>query len=137
MIGVALAAMPHKLSEASETCFGDLLLCSFASHPAVSLFSISLSLCLLSQGTLIGLYADKRYKSGEDDKKALPLQSIEIIGGEVYGNPMKIFSENLRVGAAVVRRIVRFFIPRCFMAHLKCCRRNLLLLTQRRRSHPG
>lgn len=38
---------------------------------------------LPSQGALVGLYADKRYKSGDDEKKDLPLQSIEIIGGEV------------------------------------------------------
>ncbi|CAM9663960.1 unnamed protein product [Pylaiella littoralis] len=36
----------------------------------------------LAQGTLIELYVDKRYKSGKDAKKDLPLQSVEIIGGE-------------------------------------------------------
>eukprot|EP00903_Cladosiphon_okamuranus_P013572 g12642.t1 len=40
----------------------------------------------LAQGALVGLYADKRYKSGDDDKKDLPLQSIDIIGGEESAN---------------------------------------------------
>ncbi|CAM9937203.1 unnamed protein product [Scytosiphon promiscuus] len=40
------------------------------------------STAALAQGALIGLYADKRYKTGDGDKKPLPLQSIEIIGGE-------------------------------------------------------
>eukprot|EP00752_Nemacystus_decipiens_P009097 g8122.t1 len=35
----------------------------------------------LAQGVLVGLYADQRYKSGDDDK-ALPLKSLDIIGGE-------------------------------------------------------
>lgn len=47
------------------------------------LFHVAILCCLPSQGALVGLYADKRYKSGDDDKKDLPLQSIEIIGGEV------------------------------------------------------
>ncbi|CAM9241779.1 unnamed protein product, partial [Ectocarpus fasciculatus] len=36
----------------------------------------------LTQGALIGMYADQRYKSRKEDKKDLPLQSIDIIGGE-------------------------------------------------------
>ncbi|CAM9562700.1 unnamed protein product, partial [Ectocarpus sp. 13 AM-2016] len=36
----------------------------------------------LTQGALIGMYADQRYKTRKEDKKDLPLQSIDIIGGE-------------------------------------------------------
>lgn len=59
-------------------CYAYLIMCVCLSRP------LSRSVYILLQGTLIGLYADKRYKSGKDDKKDLPLQSVEIIGGEVH-----------------------------------------------------
>ncbi|CAM9502920.1 unnamed protein product [Ascophyllum nodosum] len=53
----------------------------------------------LAQGALIGLYADSRYKSGDDSQKPLPLQSLNIIGGE--GEGLKGFDTAKAVASGV------------------------------------
>lgn len=39
--------------------------------------------CCCYQGLLIGLYTDTRFKTAEDAQKPLPLELVNIIGGEV------------------------------------------------------
>lgn len=65
---------------------------------------VDLVLLLPRQGALVGLYADQRYKSGDDDKKPLPLKSIEIIGGEVWytGTCTRMFAPRIVHYAAVL-----------------------------------
>ena len=69
------------LSLRAASRFLVLLICT--SHGFLAWSVTSAIFHLASQGALVGLYADTRYKSGDDDKKELPLQSIDIIGGEV------------------------------------------------------
>lgn len=37
----------------------------------------------IGQGALIGLYVDNRFKTEDEAQKPLPLETMEIIGGEV------------------------------------------------------
>lgn len=43
----------------------------------------------VNQGVLIGMYADQRYKSGDDARKPCPLESVDILGAkkQVRGAP--------------------------------------------------
>lgn len=69
------------------------------------------------QGALIGLYADCRYKSGDDAQKPLPLTSLNIIleGGEVKHDQW--YQQRLGIGS----RWARFVRPQKSDANQMLC----------------